>query len=239
MEVIHIRHQGILDGQPTFLVSAVSLQTPQGLKKLIPHPFGQEAASFTSLQEAVDAIHRAGYDAECDGMTYSKSKTGNLKTNSTGRISKGASLEDFLTRVIPDLKAQLQDKSPGVVSSAAFALGEIGTEEAIAALIDCFSHEDATSRKNASEALAKIGKPALKALRQSLHHGHWLVRHTGLTALCELAGRQPVLLSSCLEEVIPLLKDENWLVRSQAAQVFAEVARILRQRQESNAPSAI
>jgi bilin biosynthesis protein len=232
MEVIHIRHQGLLDGDPSFLVSAVSLQSPGGGKKLIPHPFGQEVATFKSLQDAVEAIHRAGYDAECDGLSYHKNPNAPRQSSTPSRGGKNGSFEDVIDRVLPDLKNQLKDKSPGVVANAAYVLGEIGSEDAIIALMDCFHHDDASIRKNASDAVAKIGKPAIKALRHGLKDGQWLVRHTSLLAVVELAGRSPELLANCLPDVVPLLKDENWLVRSQAALVFGEVAKLIKQKQQ-------
>ena len=132
------------------------------------------------------------------------------------------------------MKSQLSDKAPGVVASAAQALGEIATEDAIGSIIRCFHHDDAQIRKSAAEALAKMGKPIARPLKQCFSDTQWLTRHTALLCTIEIANREPGLLTELLPEIMPLLKDDNWLIRSQAANVFAEVARLVRKSIENN-----
>lgn len=140
---------------------------------------------------------------------------------------------------IPLLQEQLNDNVPSVVASAAFALGEIKDEGALPGLIHALSNEDPGVRKNVTEALAKIGKPALNAIQLSLRDKHWLVRHSALAAILELIHLGFDLVPEVLPDALPLLKDESWLVRSQAAMVFGEAAKAYHTLQEKGLSSPL
>lgn len=236
METVYIKKLKQEGTSDTFTTPAVGLKGPKGSNKSIPHPFGQEMASFLSIQEAIEAVHRAGYDAEFEGTIYPKPFQENTKGfhhHTLSSSKKAGSLEEILLSVVPELKSQLSDKAPGVVASATQALGEIAAEEAIVSVIRCFHHDDAQVRKSAAESLAKMGKTIVRPLKQCFADSQWLTRHTALLSTIEVANRDPDLLAELLPEVAPLLKDDNWLVRSQAANVFAEVARLTRKNREN------
>ncbi len=229
METIYLKKQPDPDKENRFLYTcpAVGLRAKDALR-LIPHPYGNETMTFDALELAIEQIHRAGYSAEFEGKHYplpmrenaSKVPVSSAPIRLTGSTKTMAD-------AIPLIQAQLKDTVPTVVASAAFALGEMQSEKSIPALVGVFSHEDANARKNAAEALAKMGKPALKALQQALTDKHWLVRHSALTAISELSHFGAESLPDILPYALPLLKDESWLVRSMAAQVFGESAKVL------------
>lgn len=229
MDTIYIQKQLNSEGVAHFTVSAVKIQTPQGKIRGVPHPYGKETSAYPTLEAALEAVHRAGYDAECEGRFYAmpphqsaKDKPKTLKPASRS----GQSIQQTLAQSKQGLLALLGDNNPGVVANAAYALGELRDELALTALVGVFRHDDATVRKQAAEATAKIGEPALRHLESALRDPHWLVRHSALTALLELVSLQFEILAPLLPATLPLLQDENWLVRSQAALVFAETARM-------------
>ena len=221
MEVISIKKRSGQSGI-VYAITAMGLQGGEN-KRLIPHPMGLDAAIFETLEQAIQAAHQAGYDAECEGDFYPRHIKGSATLNKNQ--PKNITIDKLLSAALPELKKQLMDKSPGVVASAAMALGEIADDSAITGLINCFAQEDANIRKMAAEALAKIGEPAVKSLIKALSDSHWLVKHSACLSVIAITGRMPSLLPELLPAVLPLLKDENWLVRSQAAHVFAEVAK--------------
>lgn len=236
METIYIQKQTQADGTPVFTVSAVKIQTPQGKVRGVPHPYGKETTVYPSLESALEAVHRAGYDAECEGRFYPLPPHQTAKSKAASKpVSRSTqSLQQILAQSQSGLLALLNDTNPGVVANAAFALGELRDAKAVGALIGVFRHDDATVRKQAAEAVAKLGQPALRPLEGALRDSHWLVRHSALTAMVDLVALDFGLVPSVLPHVLPLLQDDNWLVRSQAALVLAESARMHHQLESSN-----
>lgn len=240
METIYIRKQSKPNapGESVFLVPAVGIKTFEGIR-LIPHPYGTETTTFDTLEKTIEQVHRAGYAAEYDGKHYplptrQGATTPRPKVRSTGQTSPAMRA---IESAIPFLHEQLKDNAPSVVASAAFALGELKDESAIPGLIHALSNEDATVRKNVAEALAKIGKPALNAVQLALKDKQWLVRHSALGALLELVHVNIDLVPDLLPDALPLLKDDSWLVRSQAAMLFGETTKAITALQEKSANS--
>lgn len=233
METIYLKKQTRSNGA-VYVASAVGIKTREGLR-LIPHPYGTETVAYEDLETAIAQIHRAGYAVEFDGKYYPLPTIGKISApRLKGRSTPVSSVMQIVEEAIPLLHQQLGDSVPSVVASAAFALGEIKDERAIPALIHAFSNEDAAVRKNVAEALAKIGKPALHAIQLALKDKHWLIRHTALATLLELIHTAIDLVPAILPNALPLLKDESWLVRSQAAVVFGEAAKALSAYQEKD-----
>ncbi len=219
-----------------YVVPCVSIKGRDSTR-LIPHPYGTETTAFDSLEAVLDAVHRAGYAAECEGRHYPPpSRHGARQPAPVPRLKGGDVISRSIEASVPMLLEQLNDAIPSVIASAALSLGEMQVEAAIPGLIHALGNEDATVRKNAAEALAKIGKPGLDAVKAALKDKHWLVRHSALAAIIELIPMNFELVPSLLNNALPLLKDDSWLVRAQAATVFGEAAKAynkLKEKQQS------
>jgi len=228
MDTIYIKKQ-TKPGDPSvvrFIVPAVGIKAVEGTR-LIPHPYGTETTTFETLEETIEQVHRAGYDAEYDSQRYPLPVRHNRQpTKKQISRKQGSHWLGLIHDAIPSLQHQLKDNAPSVVASAAWALGELRDESAIAGLIHAFSNEDATVRKHAAEALAKIGRPALGAIQLALKDKHWLVRHSALQAMIDMVHLQVDLVPELIPNALQLLKDESWLVRSQAATMFGEAAKV-------------
>lgn len=225
--------------QEAYAVPCVAIATPQG-RKLIPNPAGGEAQVFSSLNDAEDAIKRAGFDYIFEGkMTYTMGQgkpLGNIALNNAGRP---------LEQAVQSLIHHLRDREPSVVANAAFALGALRAQASLEALSDILGHDDPNVRKNVAEALARLGLPAVHALRDAFlkartspHTNAPYIRLTVMTAYLELIEQG--LNSASMEQFLPLvvesLEDESWLVRAQAAMVIAQAALAL--EAEKNAAEA-
>jgi HEAT repeat protein len=102
-------------------------------------------------------------------------------------------------------------------------LGAIGREakDAVPHLIRRLEHDDwedldrlsLSNHPTCARALARIGSPAIRALREGLKHKHHLVRAGSVIAFEEM---QPSLSASELEAIEPLCRDEHALVRVHA-----------------------
>ena len=243
MSFVHIKKQERTNAQgeteTRFAVQAMSIMGPGGQRKLIPNPAGSEAMAFSSLEDAVEMIRRAGFDYIFEGKkTYLMDTAPAVARRASIRTRDTASLDD----AIPILVERLQDKEPSVVSNAAFALGELDDSEAILPMIELLGHEDSNVRKALAEALAKLGHPSIPALQSAFenaqvnsaerHAAH--VRLTVMTAYLEMIHYHPELLSVFTPYAVHALEDENWLVRAQAALVVGHIAQTYRKHDDED-----
>src|SRR3989339_1458221 len=154
MDLIPIRKSKINKGGneiEVYLVSAISMQTPDGSAKKIPHPQGYDSIVFKTLEKAIEAIDFAGFGYRLDDQNVPPSDV---------RLS----ITPDLTTAIEPLLKMLKEPNRGAVAAAAYALGELRTSLAIEPLIKLIGEDDQPIRNNATEALAKIGDPAIRAL---------------------------------------------------------------------------
>ena len=219
------QHNG--EQQEFYAVPSVAIATPQG-RKLIPNPAGNEAGLFPTLEEAEDAIRRAGFDYEFEGkktQLYSAVSTSHASKSS----KKTTSGQNPMDAAVPLLIAHLRDREGGVVANAVFALGAIRAYPALDQLIEILGHDDPTVRKNLAEAIARLGGSALPRLKdafeqaqKSTHKNAPYIRLTVLSTFLEFLDQgQGVLYSDhFLPLAVSALEDESWLVRAQAAQVI-------------------
>lgn len=234
MTLLHIKRQRPIlpDGSmgEVFAVPAMAIQTGEG-KKLIPNPAGQEVCHFDSLEAAVDAIQRAGFDYEFEGRRVS--------TLGSHAFPGSTPPQDLLKAAIPLLINRLQEKEPTVVGNALFALGELRAEEALGPMIAILGHEEGGVRRHLAEALAKFGEKAMASLRKAYEKAQRskdpnasYIRLTIISTYLEMARTQqwdPV--RDALPQILHALEDDNWLVRAQAALVIGQSAFSLQAQQ--------
>jgi hypothetical protein len=254
MTLIHIKKIRRGTGNDTtpqdgYAVPCVAIATPAG-PRLIPNPSGTEAQVFATLEEAGDAIRRAGFDYVFEGRTTHLLASGTPEGGTGGRQAavSGRPLED----AVPVLIQLLKDRESGVVVNAVAALGALRAQAAREALAAVLGHDDPVVRKNAAEALARLGAPALHTLREVLRKAQSgssggntanapYIRLSVLTAYLEMVnhGADKAMMSHFLPLAVESLEDESWLVRAQAAQVVAQAAlAIEREKQEREGRTA-
>jgi HEAT repeat protein len=229
--------------QVWFAVPSMAIATPQG-RVLIPNPSGAEAALFASLEEAEEAIRRAGFDYEFEGkQVYAFNQpTGGLKP------AMARAGGNPLEQAVPMLIAHLKDRESSVVANAVYALGSVRAYAALDPLSDILGHDDPTVRKNVAEAMARLGASALPKLtaayeKARTHTGKQApyIRLTVLSAFLEMVeqGNGPALSAQFLPLALSALEDDSWLVKSQAALLMGRTALALeeeRKRAEQKRP---
>jgi HEAT repeat protein len=227
------------DGQAQvwFAVPSMAIATPQG-RVLIPNPSGGEAALFASLEEAEEAIRRAGFDYEFEGKqvyAFNQPTTGGL--NPAIARTGGNPLE----QAVPLLITHLKDRESSVVANAVYALGSVRAYAALDALSDILGHDDPAVRKNVAEAMARLGASALPKLtaayeKARTHTGKQApyIRLTVLSAFLEMVeqGNGPALSPLFLTLALSALEDDSWLVKSQAALLMGRTAQALEEERK-------
>ncbi len=221
--------------QVFFAVPSMAIATPQG-RILIPNPSGNEAGLFATLEEAEEAIRRAGFDYEFEGK-----KTYAFQLPDSGKSKPARIVGNPLEQAVPILVQHLKDRESSVVANAIFALGATRAHIALEPLTEILGHDDPTVRKNLAEAMAKLGGSALPNLIQayqqalsSTHKNAPYIRLTVLSAFLEMVEQNTGTHASAqfLPLAVTALEDESWLVRAQAALVIGRTAQALEEERK-------
>ena len=120
--------------------------------------------------------------------------------------------------VVPALIDTLKNDRDGYVrGKAAAALGNIGSESAVSALVEGIADEDLYTSEQTVEALGKIGNElAVKGLLTALQHSNSQVRGSAVFALGEVGDRG-------IDGIVAALEDEDTFVRARAAKTLGEL----------------
>lgn len=104
----------------------------------------------------------------------------------------------------------LRDEQEMVRSGAAFALGVLRAEAAVAALAELLTGDPSPSGGHAADALSKIGRAATPALIDALTHDQALVRVRAAKSLLPIEDR------TAIGPLFHALADDSYLVRHYA-----------------------
>lgn len=138
--------------------------------------------------------------------------------SSTMRSQASISLARLGPIALPKLTAALRDSRPSVRQLAAEALGDIGSRESVAPLVQLIETDKSGARLEAIAALGKIGDPSAIDPILSIHRGGSVaVRKKTIAALAQFRDRRAV------EAMIVALADQNEEVRQSAAAGLGEV----------------
>jgi hypothetical protein len=228
-----------------FVIPVMVLQTPQG-NKSIPNPHGQEVAAFPTLEAAISAIEKAGFDAEFEGrhvrlnaeIGLNAQKQTPVKALSP-KLQAEQLVQEGLKSAIPLLIARLKDTEAFTLVPSVKALGVLQAKEAIPAILNLLGHDSPDVREAVSVALSQFGsgivadlmKTYAKLLSESKGEFAYRKRLDILNTYHELVKRNnSSVLAGVMSQLLQALTDEQWLLRSAAAQVLVTVAQ--KQREE-------
>lgn len=217
MDIIPVKKSKVVkDGAEVevFIVPAIAMQKPDGSVKKIPHPNGYDNLVFKKIESAIEVIDRAGFGYSLDDK----------------QVPPG----DIYSSVSPDLSVSirpllemLEDTNSSAVAAAAYALGELRACEAIDPLIELIGFDDTAIRMNSTDALAKIGDPAVKGLILALDDTNWVKRNSAAIALGALVKNSTGKVLRAINPLTQRLKDSNPVVRASAANAIGKIAEII------------
>ncbi len=120
--------------------------------------------------------------------------------------------------VVNELNQALKDSDWGVRWSAAYALGNIGSETAIPGLLKALEDSDKDVRKNTAEALGKIGsETAIPRLLKALEDSDGYVRKNAAQALGKIGSE------TAIPGLLKALEDSDKDVRKNTAEALGNI----------------
>ncbi len=161
------------------------IKTPAAIDKLIA---SLNDSSPTVRTAAVRALGETGSERAVrpliDVLKDENSPLKSLAATSLGHLGQIA---------VPDLLTQLRSAHPATRSLAANALGEIGSKDAVAALIELVKTDSSAARGDAIEALGKIGSPAaIETMLPLARSGSVSLRKKTIAALSQIDDKRVV-----------------------------------------------
>jgi HEAT repeat protein len=142
---------------------------------------------------------------------------GIMREDGRTRREAASALSKMGAASVPGLLDALGHFDQRVRQVATWGLGEIKDAAAVPGLMVVLRDGDVTVQKEASEALFKIGLPAVVGLTEALTDGDWTVRVSAAKLLGEMGD------SSAVPGLIGLLRDDYSDVRKTAADALGRL----------------
>jgi HEAT repeat protein len=213
-------------------------QTVQLVDQLtVPAWFKMELLSQTQSTASISRLQNALNDANCDVRSRAAEALGNIGSNvAIPALVKALGYHDCVDQdcsvrymavyaldmlgsdmAIPGLMSVLG--CPSIGSSAAKALGRLGSDAAFLALVPALNHKNSYVRRHAAKALGNIGSDAATpALVQALNDAVFVVRSGAAEALGALGS------DAALPALVQTLNDEDSHVCSRAAEALGNIS---------------
>lgn len=219
-------------GQPklVFQFPAMALETPTGVQ-LVPNPNGRQAASFDTLEAALQAVHRAGFDAIWQGRTYPyrQPRDGNPSSIPLPTARLADPIDQAAAELVAPLLDRLRDKEVPVLTAALETLGQLQAPELLDHIEPLIEHESPEVRQSLAQALSLLGEPARQWVHLRYHQtlegkqrpDVYRIRLMLVTVYTEMAkATAPTFLLPAMDQLREAMADPHWLVRAQAAQTL-------------------
>lgn len=215
MQYIAIKQEEHND-ETFFTVNAIPLKNKsQSVVQKIPHPLGSDILKYKTLEEAKEAISRAGFSYILpDG-----------KKESAPRKIKQTTLqkENYEDLVYSAIKDKINSSNSNVSASAIIAIAEFPTEETFDILFDKLGEENDIIRKNAISGICRYGKILSDKIIKALSSDNWVARNSALTCISNIATDINIDLENFIPSIVKATEDANPIVQSTALTTLALV----------------
>lgn len=215
MQYIAIKQEN-RKGEIVYVVNAISLKNKnKSIVQQIPHPLGSDALFFKTLDEAKNAVSRAGFSYILpDG-------TKEIPKNSSKIITtEKHSYEDMILNAIKD---KINSSNSNVAAAAILALSEFPNEETFEILFDKLGEENDSIRKNAISGVCRYGKILQDRIIASLQSSNWITRNSAISCIVNLLDDANINVEKFIEPLINNCNDVNPIVQSSAINALAQV----------------
>ena len=204
------------DGKEFYTVNAIPLKNKnKSIVQKIPHPLGSDVLRYETIEEAKDAIVRAGFSYILPD--------GRKGTKPTPKVQKTSSGYDYSQLVLESIIDKVESSNSTVAAAAILALSEFPTEETFDILFNKIGEDNDAIRKNAISGICRYGNILQDKIIQALKSSNWVTRNSALTCIANLAETSNIDLEKF---IIPLSETTNYtntIVQSNALTTLGKV----------------
>jgi HEAT repeat protein len=181
----------------------------------IPHPLGSDILRYETLEDAKDAIVRAGFSYILPN--------GQKGTKPTPKATKTASGYDYSQVVFEAIKDKIESSNTSVAAAAILAISEFPTEETFDILFNKIGEDNDAIRKNAISGICRYGNILQDKIIQALKSSNWVTRNSAITCIATLAETNNIDLEKFIIPLSEITNDSNTIVQSNALTTLGKV----------------
>lgn len=218
MQYIAIK-EDIKDGKKIYTVNAIPLKNKnKSVVQKIPHPLGSDILRYETLEEAKDAVVRAGFS-----YILPDGKKG---TKPTPKLQKTSSGYDYSQVVLEAIRDKIDSSNTSVAAAAILALSEFPTEENFDILFNKIGEDNDLIRKNAISGICRYGNILQDRIIQALKSQNWVTRNSALTCILNLTENQNIDFEKFIIPLSETTNDINSIVQANALTTLAKVYQV-------------
>ena len=204
------------DGKEFYTVNAIPLKNKnKSIVQKIPHPLGSDILRYETLEDAKDAIVRAGFSYVLPD--------GRKGTKPTPKATKTTSGYDYSQLVLESIMDKIESSNSSVAAAAILALSEFPTEETFDILFNKIGEDNDLIRKNAISGICRYGNLLQDKIIQALKSTNWVTRNSALTCILNLTETNNIDLEKFIIPLSEITNDSNTIVQANALTTLAKV----------------
>ena len=212
------------NGEDIYIVNAIALKnTNKSIVQRIPHPQGTDILKYKSLEDAKDAISRAGFSYILpDGK----------KVTPTKPIAKKIleDCKDYDNIIYNIIRNKVNSSSQGVAQAAISALAEFPSEETFEILFEKIGEENEVIRKNAISAICRYGKILQNRIIDALDDENWVTKNSAISCIKSLIEDENIDIENFIIPLTKVANDTNPIVQASAISTLALVYNTYKKR---------
>jgi hypothetical protein len=216
MQYIPIKQEN-KDGKDIYIVNAIALKnTNKTVVQKIPHPLGTDFLKYNTLDEAKEAIARAGFSYVLpNGQKVTPTKI------TPKKVSKSSN--DYENIILNVIREKINSSSQGVAQAAITALAEFPSEETFNILFEKIGEENELLRKNAINAICRYGNILQNRIIEALEDENWVSKNSAITCIKNLIEDENIEIEKFIIPLTQVAKDPNPIVQASAISTLALV----------------
>lgn len=205
------------NGKIIFVINAIPLKnTNKAIVQKIPHPLGSDILSFENIEDAKEAITRAGF-----AYVLPNGQKGVSTKSTPSPMVQGKF--DYHQIVLSAIKTKIDSQNSNVSAAAITALSEFPTEETFDILFEKIGEENDAIRKNAITGICRYGSILQPRIIEALKSDNWVVRNSALTCIQNIIQFENIELENFLIPLTTACEDLNTIVQANALITLAKV----------------
>lgn len=214
MQYIAIKENNT-NGKTTYVINAIPLKnTTKSIIQKIPHPLGSDALQFETLDEAKDAIIRAGF-----AYVLPNGQKGISSNKKTAMIQ---SKTDYSQIILETIKSKINSTNSSVVAAAISAISEFPSNETFDILFQKLGEENDQIRKNAIAGICRYANNLQDRIIEALKSPDWVTKNSAITCIQNIIEYGTTDIEPFLLPLTTTCNDSNSIVQANALTTLAK-----------------
>ncbi len=206
------------NGKTLYAVSAIPLKNKsKTVVQKIPHPLGSDVLLYDNLDDAKDAITRAGFS-----YVLPNGEKGHAKLKPVKPSYEGVNYDVVVMNSVIE---KINSSNSNVAAAAILALSEFPTEETFDILFDKIGEDNDAIRKNAISGICRYANILQPRIIEALKSSNWVQRNSALICIQNLTEDTSVDLEKFIIPLTEACNDDNTIVQANALSTLANVYR--------------